>query len=648
MRRSVRLAATPSRTAGGDNEVLLLRLAHLESRDRYLDDILHRLQRLEDKPVTGGVQQAPALEQSVVGLQNQVHALTTTMDNRVQALEDTMSDLDSRMGSVEAQLDALLKVESVPAWYDQRERALLQDLGDQHLAVDRLQLRVADLDDRLENTQAIISLLQANEDPWQGARAGADSPPQDQHQEQVSSAAEPLRASAGTSRSKAPAASPSKGSSTSSSSSSGSGAPPVPPSHSHAQRQAHTSGGAASQGRAPTVGQDPGVWAQGLGAMLPRQPRAPPDFPHLAAPGYTTQGGQAYMRWQTAAYAEFRGAGIDAVVDHVGPPPDAHPKILSAYTRASGIVYACIQRACAGIPVLVDEVMNVARLPDYGLRAWLAVRDHYIKLASTNRSILQSELHNLKPRDGESMDGFLARCETLRTKFLLFNLVLEDKDLIVQIYRGLSHSWRTAVRQFHQGQDPEDLPWSVLQADLRKIDTERRQSCTTVPGAELPLGATPKGQGKQGGQPQGRAAPSQAAGKTGFQPKGKQGGESGGGRKSRDNSPQKGKPGASGGRPKGIIVCYHCHGAHAVSDCKTKPADWQLTAELKAAADRIRDAKLQQSKATRRVRMAMASSARLRSEGSETASTSLGVASRGGATSSEPDPGSRAAQSRVL
>ena len=535
----------PKRALGdeGDHE-LAHRVAANESCDRYLDDILERLQRLEANSVTGGTARVSALEQAVT--------------------------FDARLGEAEAKL-----------WVLQADPWQGVDEGGPQGAPEGTMSQ--------KGAKAKKGTTKGAE-ATKGARVGADPSPQGQRQESIPEATEPLRASAGTGRSQAPAADPSN-SSSSSSSSSDADAPKEPPHVSHKQRQTHTSGGALSIGGAQSVGQHPGVWAE-LGALLPRQPRALHDYPHLAAPGNTPQGGQAYMRWHTATYAKFRVAS----------------------ERAFGIVYAC-QRACAGIPLFVNEVMKVGRLPDYGLRAWLAARDHSVKRASCNRTLLQNELHNLKPRDGESMDGFLARRATLRTKFPLYNLVLEDQDLIVQLNRGLSHSWRTAVRQFHQGRDPEDLPWSVLQMDLRKIDTERRQSCLTAPAA-LPLGVTPEEHRQgQGGQAPGQAAQSHAAG-GGKGAKPKQGGESG--------------------------------GSHVVSDCTTRPADWRLTTALKAAAEKIRDATITQAKANRTVRQAIASTARVREAESETASTSQGVASRGGASSSEADPGSGATQARTL
>jgi hypothetical protein len=237
------------------------------------------------------------------------------------------------------------------------------------------------------------------------------------------------------------------------------------------------------------------------------------------------------------------------------------------------------------------------------------------------------------------MDGLLVRCETLRTKYQMYNLVLQDRDLIVQIFTGLAHSWRTAVRQFHPGTEPEDLSWSVLSQDLRRIDTERRQSCTSAPGAELPLGYGQKGkkQVSESTVPRANAAQGEKS-----QGQRKQSGKN----SPRSQSPQKqsaGGAGPSGTAPKGIIVCYCCHGAHMISECQKKPPGWKLTPELKAAADKIRDAKVKQQKASRKVSalIAQARAAGSQMSDSDTASTSAGQA-RSSAPPSEEAPGAAA------
>lgn len=580
---------------------------------RLLSDILARLGRLEEQSLTGPMSRVPPLEMHVNTLDKQVGRLLS-LESRVDVLETQSHAFESRLGALESQAD-LLHLELLE---------LSSHKQDTENSVDSLTQQVTGFDKELEALRAALSAFETDlkalqapvlPDNLSDGDPQADSHPQSQVQSQA-----------------APTSPPPSDSDTESASSAGSR--PIPAgAPQHTQQQAPTVGTVYT---APTVGLDPSIW-ETEGKLLPSNPRGPPDFPVLAAPG--NSGGMSFMRWQATAYAELQGAGIAAVVDHVAPTPQISSKVLAAYRRASGIVFACMQRACANVPVVRDEVMNVARQPDYGLRAWLAIRDHYIKLASTNRSLLQAELKNLKPRDGETMDSLLARCETLRTKYQMYNLVLQDRDLIVQIFTGLAHSWRTAVRQFHPGAEPEDLSWSSLSQDLRRVDTERRQSCTTVPGAELPLGYGQKG----------KKQVSDAGGSTaqGHQAQGKN--KQKGSKSPRSQSPQKksaagaGPSGTAPSQNRGIIVCYCCHGAHMISECPKKPKGWKLTPELKAAADKIRDAKIEQQKANRKVTalIAQARVAITSDSDSDTAQTSA-VRARSSTQPSDDAPGAAA------
>ena len=85
-----------------------------------------------------------------------------------------------------------------------------------------------------------------------------------------------------------------------------------------------------------------------------------------------------------------------------------------------------------------------------------------------------------------------------------------------------------------------------------------------------------------------------------------------------------------------------------ISACPNKPPGWKLTTELKAAADAIRDAKIEQQRATRKVHASMASAARGGDASADTAFTSLATARNTSSEPSEGAAGATAAPGRTL
>jgi hypothetical protein len=176
---------------------------------------------------------------------------------------------------------------------------------------------------------------------------------------------------------------------------------------------------------------------------------------------------------------------------------------------------------------------------------------------------------------------------------------------------------------------------------LRQADIERRQSNLKAPDSALPLGFrrhTTGGSSSSGpSQGKGKAAESQASasqsspavpssGRTPHPSQGKGKGPAGG--SSRPGSPSgRGSPKRRERQDRTqILVCYHpqCYGHYRLQNCPKAPPGFVPTPAQKKAAQDLRDAKMEQSQATRRVHAVIA--ALSSASASDTASTSLGSA----------------------
>lgn len=225
------------------------------------------------------------------------------------------------------------------------------------------------------------------------------------------------------------------------------------------------------------------------------------------------------------------------------------------------------------IPVLGDHVCRFDGLKDSAHQAWGTIKAHYIRLAANNRAFLTRKLHELEPRDGESMESFLNRCYVLQDEFASYGLVLNDNELITQVFSKLSFQWRQTCGF---GDVPEgDLSWADVALALQDQDNKRRHSNTKAPDALLPLGWTRKGRTE--GHAKRASSPPKKDGI--FQKGEKVGGKWG------PKEDQRGPP---------LIVCYVCFEVgHGCNKCPKKPEGWKLTSEAREKAALILSRKKQ-------------------------------------------------------
>jgi len=217
----------------------------------------------------------------------------------------------------------------------------------------------------------------------------------------------------------------------------------------------------------------------------------------------------------------------------------------------------------------------------------------------------------------------------------MYLLTLPDSDLLVQVMKGLGTSWRDSIRLlFGSKTRVEDMAWTTVQEYFRQADVERRQSNLKEADSALLLGFTRHvpapalGLGK--GQGKGKGAESQAAAGQGTPSPSSGGGKNDKGSRLKTTRP--GSPSRKGSPQRGassqILVRFFpgCHGPHRVEHCPKAPKGCVPTAAQRKAAHELREAKLAQQQASRRVQAAMASASAVASGSGDTASTSLGAA----------------------
>jgi len=286
------------------------------------------------------------------------------------------------------------------------------------------------------------------------------------------------------------------------------------------------------------------------------------DLPRLGR----EKGELPYSKWRIDARAMIRAAQASMVIDRA-PSPDFPTDVKRWYRVCDGVVYAALLLAVRDVPILADQVRRVEGRDDSAHQTWGLIKAHYIRLAANNRTFLTRKLHELEPRDGESMESFLNRCFVLQDDFASYGLTLGDHELITQVFSKLSFHWRQTCGFGDKAED--ELNWGEVATALQDQDNKRRHSNTKAPDALLPLGWTRKG--KSDGQAKRASSP----------PKG------------RSRSPQRGERKEPRGGEKEtprppLIVCYACFEVgHGCNKCPKKPDGWKLTPEAKEKAARI-------------------------------------------------------------
>jgi hypothetical protein len=348
---------------------------------------------------------------------------------------------------------------------------------------------------------------------------------------------------------------------------------------------ARSEGGVSRAGSEAARIADQSAWA-GKSTRLPKKVKVE-ALPRL---GSKEKEGLSYHNWKVDARATIAAAhGAEWVLDIEPPLAEEFEAVRAWYEPVDKMVYAALLKSVSEVPILSDIVRRLQGEWGSGHKAWWAIHSHYVRVAETNRTFLAAKVTALKPKERESMEAFLNRCEALREEHKQYGIELPDNMLITQVFRHLSQNWR--VNTGLNGVSFSSLPWGTVKDKLQGEDNIRRQSNTTAEDATMPLGWT-KGYG--GAKAAGAGESPDASNPS-----------TGGANKAGGDPPYKRPDNAKKGgvKPPGMrkgmgpnLVCYHCKkSGHVWTECRTKPEGWEPSDEDKAEADKLRAARLEQS-----------------------------------------------------
>ena len=292
-----------------------------------------------------------------------------------------------------------------------------------------------------------------------------------------------------------------------------------------------------------------------------------------------------YGRWKLIVLADLDAARLTPVLAQEFPV-DSPEDVQGYYRAANAVLFSALVHSVSGISVLSDAVLGLFGNPSSACLAWRAIKAHFVRLSANNRLYLLSKVEALEPRDSESMESFLNRCNLLRNEFTEYGLDPEDSLMIAQVLRKLSIQWLTRAKL--DGNQAE-FTWSQVAQALQKEDNDRRQSNTKHPEALLPLGWTRRSGearaassggdpgGEQRNGPKGQASPladASAAPAAAF---------------GKGKAPKGAKP--QGERSISVpVVCWHCHKlGHLWGECNTKPNGWKPSGDDRAKAEALRE-----------------------------------------------------------
>jgi hypothetical protein len=292
-----------------------------------------------------------------------------------------------------------------------------------------------------------------------------------------------------------------------------------------------------------------------------------------------------YGRWKWHVLAGLDAARLSPVLQ--ADFPQGEPAGVREYYRAANaVLFHALLSSVKDIPVLGDIVLRLFGGPSSAKEAWGAIKAHFVRLSSNNRTFLLKRLQELEPREGEFMEAFLGRCASLQMDFAEYDLELEDSLLITQVLSKLSIQWKSRA-----GLDVsfESLSWADVSAALQTEDNARRQSNTKSPEALLPLGWTRRIAGEASpalGRQKLDQAPSESSGFGSA--------ASGGGAAMRGFGPPRQQPqgrrNTSPDRVRVPVVCWHCQKVgHLWGECSSLPAGWKPSPEDKAKAEAARE-----------------------------------------------------------
>jgi hypothetical protein len=145
-----------------------------------------------------------------------------------------------------------------------------------------------------------------------------------------------------------------------------------------------------------------------------------------------------YGKWKVDAYAMLDAAQASFVIE-TGYPDDASELERQRYRVCNSVVYAAFLQAVREIPVLGDRVRRLQGGRQSAYDGWHVIKSHFVRLSDTNQTFLLRKLQDLEPKEGEFMEQFLNRCFQLRDEFASYDLELDDKLLVTQVFSKLSY-----------------------------------------------------------------------------------------------------------------------------------------------------------------------------------------------------------------
>jgi hypothetical protein len=212
----------------------------------------------------------------------------------------------------------------------------------------------------------------------------------------------------------------------------------------------------------------------------------------------------------------------------------------------------------------------------------MTIKHHYIKLGRNNLPFLEGKLRSLEPRETESMDSFLSRCEDMRGLYASYGQALNDTSLITQVLSRLSIHWQRI--SCLQSQDSDSWTWDLVSDALQLEDNERRLANWRTPDALLPLGWSKY---KKGGEARAASGEHVIDSSPPSSPSGPQSYAAAAKGKGQGKGPKPGSPKTYGGP----VVCYHClKQGHVYVDpaCPKFDRKWRPTEAQTAKAQEMR------------------------------------------------------------
>jgi hypothetical protein len=297
------------------------------------------------------------------------------------------------------------------------------------------------------------------------------------------------------------------------------------------------------------------------------------------------KGELSYSSWKTFALADLDAARLTPVLT-LEYPEQASAEVQAFYKAANSVVYAGLLHAVKEINVLRDHVLRLHGHVSSARFVWLAIKAHFVRASHNNDLHLLTKLKALAPREKESMESFLNRCNLLVKEYSEYDLVCDETLLISQVLSTLASQWKTNAKL---DRPLAELTWDEVARALQAEDNNRRMSNTDAPESLLPLGWTRRSggaraasgdSGSSGEQPP--SNPDANAAPAGATPKG--------GKWKPKHAAPKGAPPQGEQRVTAPVVCWLCKEVgHLYGECKSDRAGQKPSAQDRAEAEAKRE-----------------------------------------------------------